>query len=351
MSGGVDSSAVALILKKEGYDVIGISMKLNDAKDSGKGRCCSLDDFRDARKVADILDIPYYVINMEEEFDERVVKSFVADYLEGRTPNPCILCNHEMKFDLLLAKALDLEADYLATGHYSKIDYDDKRKRYILKKGADKLKDQSYFLFSMTQEQLSRVLFPLASYHKKDIRKMLSEAGIKIADKAESQDICFIDDGGYSSYIERSVGIDNIKGGRIVSSNGTAIGKHDGIHRFTIGQRKGLGLSSHKRLYVLGFDHENRDVIVGEERGLLAGGLVANGINWLSIDAPDKKFKAYVKTRYSSEEHHSTLYPSDDGKVLIKFDLPQRAVTPGQAVVFYSADELLGGGWIERALN
>lgn len=350
MSGGVDSSAAVLMLKREGYDVIGVSMKLWEGS-GGKGRCCSLEDFRDARKVADILDIPYYVVNMQDEFRERVIDGFVDAYLRGETPNPCIACNQEMKFDLLLGKAADLGADCLATGHYARIDYDRKRERYVLRKGLDPSKDQSYFLFSMTQEQLSRVIFPLGRYRKEDVRSMLREEGIHIADKEDSQDICFVDEGGYSSFIGMTVDERAVKRGRIISREGEVLGEHGGIHSFTVGQRRGIGVPSDRRMYVLGFDHERNDIIVGDEQHLMVRGLVAINVNWLSIKGIEDKLDVKVKIRYSSSEHRATLLPGDDGKTVVEFDSSQRAVTPGQAAVFYNGDEVLGGGWIERALN
>ena len=352
MSGGVDSSAAALILKRQGYDVIGVSMKLLSDELSGKkGGCCSLEDFNDARRVADILDIPYYVLNMQKEFSERVIASFVSDYSLGKTPNPCILCNQEMKFDLLMKKAAQLGADYLATGHYARVDYDDERGRYILRKGLDATKDQSYFLFSMTQEQLSKTLFPVGSYCKDEIRDMLRDAGISIADKDESQDICFVDDGDYSSLIEKSKGKAGIKHGDIVSEDGEILGTHDGIHNYTVGQRRGLGISSLKRLYVLGLDLAGNRVIVGDEEGLLSGGLIATSPNWISVEGIKGELGASVKIRYSLNDHEAVLNLEDDGSVRVNFMERVRAVTPGQAVVFYNGDEVMGGGWIKGAIE
>ena len=352
MSGGVDSSAAALILKKEGYDVIGISMKLWDGVSSGKGKCCSLEDFRDARRVADILEIPYYVVNMQDDFKKRVVNNFVENYLAASTPNPCIMCNQEMKFDLLLKKVSELGAERLATGHYARIEHDKNKGRFLLKKGINKKKDQSYFLFSMTQEQLSRVLFPLGGYENKDdVRTLLREAGIQIAEKEESQDICFVDDKGYAAFIEGLMRDKNVKKGKIISPHGEVLGEHDGIHKFTIGQRRGLGIASNKRKYVIGFDHGSHDVILGDETGLMSKGLIARNINLISMENLKEKSRASVKIRYSENEHDCFLSPGDDGNILVEFDEPQRAVTPGQAVAFYDGDEVLGGGWIERAIK
>lgn len=352
MSGGVDSSAAALILKREGYDVVGISMKLWDVDDGRKKSCCSLEDFHDARRVAHKIGIPYYVVNMKKEFSERVIERFVSLYLGGETPNPCILCNEEMKFDLLLKKAEEVGVDFLATGHYARILYDGKRGRYILKKGVDGSKDQSYFLYSMTQAQMSKVLFPLGSYKKSRVRKIMKQAGIHIADKGESQDICFVDHNGYPAFIDRLASKEKIRKGRIVSETGRVLGRHEGIHRFTVGQRRGLGISSDKRLYVLGFDSENGDVVVGDSESLLAGGLIAKQVNWISFDVLKERKNVATKIRYSGRGSESTIYCNeDDNRVKVIFHSPQRAVTPGQAVVFYDDDEMLGGGWIERALN
>ena len=351
MSGGVDSSAVALLLKKEGFDVIGISMKLWDGP-SGKGRCCSLEDFRDARRVADIIDIPYYVVNMMDSFRDKVITNFVDNYLSANTPNPCILCNQEMKFDLLMKKASELGAQYLATGHYARIEQDEKSGRYLLKKGVDSKKDQTYFLFSMTQDELSKTLFPLGGYETKDdVRALLREANIQIAEKGESQDICFIDDDGYSNFIENEIDKEAVKKGNIVSVDGEVLGKHDGIHKYTIGQRRGLGVAAIKRQYVLGFNLETNDVILGDEEGLFSKGLIAKNCNFISFEKLSGDYKCAVKIRYSGNEWDCVISPCEDGKVSVQFDKPQRAVTPGQAVVFYNGDEVIGGGWIEKAIN
>lgn len=351
MSGGVDSSAAALILKKEGYDVIGISMKLWEGSSKARKSCCSLEDFRDARRVADMIGIPYYVVNMENEFLERVVNPFISNYMSGQTPNPCVLCNSEMKFDLLLEKAAHLGADYLATGHYAIIEYDARRGQYILKKGRDESKDQSYFLFSMTQKQLSRILFPLGNYVKDEVRAILRDAGITIADKEESQDICFVEDGNYSAFIDKNGAIHPSGKGKIISRNGEVLGEHEGIYRFTIGQRRGLGISSTRRLYVTGFDEKNNHVIVGDEEDLMSSGLIARDVNWVAMNGLDCEMEASVKIRYSHDDYKATLSSLDNGKIEVSFMDNQRAVTPGQAVVFFKEDEILGGGWIERALK
>jgi len=349
MSGGVDSSAAALILKNEGYDVIGISMKLWEGSSKARKSCCSLEDFRDARRVADIIGIPYYVVNMQNDFMERVIKPFISDYMEGKTPNPCVLCNSEMKFDLLIEKAAHLGADYLATGHYAIIERDESCQRYILKKGRDESKDQSYFLFSMTGEQLSKVIFPLGSYVKDEVREILRGARITIADKEESQDICFVEEGNYSAFIDKNSAVSPVKKGRIVSQWGEVLGEHEGIYRFTMGQRRGLGISSDRRLYVTGFDYKNNYVIVGDEEDLMSPGLIACNVNWISMEDLDREIEASVKIRYSRDDHKATLSPLGNGRVKVSFADAQRAVTPGQAVVFFRDDEILGGGWIEKA--
>ncbi len=351
MSGGVDSTAAACLLKKEGYEVIGLSMKLWEGEESDRrGKCCSLEDFRDARKVAEVLDIPYYVLNMKEAFMERVVRRFIGDYCEGKTPNPCILCNQEMKFNLLMEKAGELGFDLLATGHYAIIEYDEARGRCLLKKGVHKEKDQSYFLFSMTQDQLAHTLFPLGTYGSKDeVRDIVREAGLTLADKDESQDICFVDNEGYKSFIDSMVGEGDLKRGHILSEEGALLGEHDGIHGFTVGQRRGLGVSSKNRLYVHSFD--GSDVVVGKEQGLMARGLVAGEINWVSIDGIERKREASVKIRDNGKEEKAELNRQSDGSIVVEFETPQRAITPGQAAVFYDGEELLGGGWIKTVIH
>ena len=352
MSGGVDSSAAALLLKKQGWDVIGLSMKLWDAGQGGaKKKCCSIEDFRDARRVADALGTPYFVLNMKEEFKKRVIDNFISNYLAGRTPNPCALCNSEMKFDLLLKKARSLGAGYLATGHYARIEFDKTKKRFILRKGVDKGKDQSYFLFGMTQQQLAATLFPLGGMRKEEVRKMLRDEGIQIAGKHESQDICFVDTGRYPSFVEKTANEQGLKKGWIIDEKGEPLGRHNGLHNFTIGQRRGLGVSLGRRIYVSGFDAEKGDVFVGDEKCLSASGLIAEKINWIACERLSGSLDAKTRTRYGSVERNSTISPFNGGKVKVEFDRPERAVTPGQAVVFYHDDTVIGGGWIERALK
>ncbi len=348
MSGGVDSSVAAALLQEQGCEVIGMTMQIWDyanftAKQGDTfGTCCSLDDVHDARRVADGLGIPFYVVNFEEEFEKSVIDKFCDDYFSGRTPNPCVLCNQILKFETLLRRARELEADYLVTGHYARIRHDGEH--YHLCKGEDHSKDQSYFLFTLTQEQMQFVRFPLADITKDEVRQHAARLGLRVAEKPESQDICFVPDGDYVRFLEEQRGAGTMNGD-IVHVNGTVLGTHAGIYRYTIGQRRGLGLSWPEPLYVVALDAPNRRVIVGEKSHLSVTICRVGDLTW-SIPVPQEPFRTACRIRYRHQEVPATITPCADGSVDVCFDTPQQGVTPGQAAVFYDGDCVLGGGWI-----
>ena len=348
MSGGVDSSVAAALLKEQGYDVIGISMRLIGYEEGTErvGGCCSIDDLNDARRVADQLEIPFYVVNLENAFREKVIERFISEYISGRTPNPCVLCNQRLKFEILLNKARELEADYLATGHYARISFDESSKRYQLLKGVDPGKDQSYFLFTLTQEQLKSVLFPLGGMKKEEVRRLAQRYNLRVAEKVESQEICFIPDDNYSKFILEKASPDAVKPGDIVDGSGKVLGRHSGIHNYTIGQRKGLGISSVKPLYVIGFDLDKNQVIVGDEVDLYSDDLVANDVNWVSVPEPSGEIGVVVKIRYRHCGEDAVVKSIGPGRIKAAFNKAVKSVTPGQAAVFYDGDTVLGGGWI-----
>ena len=350
MSGGVDSSVTAALLRDEGHEVIGISMQVWDysrftgAEEGSFGTCCSLDDIHDARRVADQLGIPFYVVNFEEEFQRLVIEDFIGEYFLGRTPNPCVRCNQWIKFELLLKKARSLDADFLATGHYARVERD-AGGRFHLLKGVDKGKDQSYFLFTLTQEQLGHVLFPLGGLTKGDVRRMAAQFALRVAEKGESQEICFIPDNDYVRFIEEARGKGH-QAGDIVDSRGEILGSHEGVYRYTVGQRKGLGIAHPHPLYVLRVDAEKKEVVVGGKNELYREGLVARNVNW-TVPLPLSLIEATCKIRYRHHPVPCRIFPLPNGHVEVRFLEREKAVTPGQAVVFYDGDEVLGGGWIE----
>ncbi|MFQ5586838.1 MAG: tRNA 2-thiouridine(34) synthase MnmA [Thermodesulfobacteriota bacterium] len=351
MSGGVDSSVTAALLREEGCDVVGISMQLWDNSDGERGRpdsCCSLEDIHDARRVADAIDIPFYVVNLEEVFTREVVDYFVRDYLGGRTPNPCVKCNQVMKFELLMRKAIELEADFLATGHYARTDRKGKDGRYQLLRGIDRGKDQSYFLFATTQGQLSRLHFPLGGMTKGEVREYATRFGLKVADKGESQEICFVQNGTYQAFIEERGAHSTTSNGEIVDRSGKVLGLHRGIFNYTVGQRRGLGIGGGSPLYVLDIDAARNSIVVGSEEELLSDTLIAGDCNWITIEELRGPMMVETKIRYSREGSPSTVYPVEGGRVRVEFHEPQRAITPGQAAVFYQGELVVGGGWIER---
>ncbi len=359
MSGGVDSSAVAALLRAEGHPIVGLTLQLwNQRRLAGRegmpetvqGRCCSIDDVYDARRVAEQLDIPYYLVNAQERFEEEVVRPFVDEYLHGRTPIPCTLCNNHLKFDALLDTARGIGAERIATGHYARNRYDPERGRWVLSRPADRSKDQTYFLFGLTQEQLSRTLFPLGEMCKPAVRTMAAEHGLELAAKPDSQEICFIPGGSYSqflrAYLEEQGRELPESAGELVSAGGEVMGRHEGIHGFTVGQRKGLGLSAPEPLYVLKIHPDSQRVEVGPDAALYTRHLRANRLNWVSTASPQQPIRVAVKIRHRHEPAAATLECTGDDVVDVLFDDPQRAVTPGQSAVFYQGDEVAGGGWI-----
>lgn len=359
MSGGVDSSTVAALLKEEGHELVGLTLQLwNQRRLAGKegmpeqvqGRCCSLDDVYDARRVAESLQIPYYVVNQQERFEQDVVRPFVSEYLAGRTPIPCSLCNNHLKFDQLLITARQIGADLIATGHYARNEYDSARNRWILKRPLDSAKDQTYFLFGLTQEQLAHTLFPLGTYTKPQVREIAKDHGLALASKPDSQEICFIPGGDYKkfidAYLEEQEETLPDTSGQMVTTSGEVIGRHEGIHNFTVGQRKGLGLSSSTPLYVIQINSSSHSVTVGGEDDLLSPELRARQLNWISIPKLEKPMRVTVKIRHRHEPAWATIEPVGEDEVKAVFDEPQRAVTPGQSAVFYQEDEVVGGGWI-----
>jgi tRNA-uridine 2-sulfurtransferase len=353
MSGGVDSSAAAAILKESGHDVVGFSMQLWDhRRGSSEGsRCCSIDDLYDAREVAALLKIPYYVIDFQEEFERIVVRSFVEDYLNGLTPSPCILCNSRMKFDRLVRLAEEVQASHIATGHYARILYDEESGRRLLLEACDKNKDQSYFLFELSQSQLAKSMFPLGDMDKRQVRQIARRYNLPVAEKSESQEICFVPDGDYAAFIENHYsgsGITIPSEGLIVDCEGRVLGKHLGIHHYTIGQRRGLGLAHRKPLYVLKLIPEENKVVVGERSELGKTRCRVTRLNWISIGSLAEPLRVAAKIRSRHPKSPATIQPMKDGSVEVLFDSPQAAISPGQACVFYQGEQVVGGGWISR---
>jgi tRNA-uridine 2-sulfurtransferase len=359
MSGGVDSSTVAAMLRAEGQAVVGLTMQLwNQRRLAGHegmpeqvtGRCCSLDDVYDARRVAEHLGIPYYVVNHEERFERDVVRPFVAEYLSGRTPIPCSLCNNHLKFDQLLVVARQIGADCVATGHYARVEYDDARERWLLKRPTDRSKDQTYFLFGLTQEQLSRSLFPLGGMTKPEVRELARKHGLALAEKPDSQEICFVPGGDYKRFIDAYLAESGNAlpdtAGELVTTNGQVIGEHGGIHNFTVGQRKGLGVATGSPLYVIQINGAEKQVVVGGDEHLYSRTLRTKRFNLISTDDLREPMRVSVKIRHRHEPALAMIEKIADDEILARFEQPQRAVTPGQAAVFYDGDVVVGGGWI-----
>ena len=352
MSGGVDSSVAALLLHRQGFDVVGVTLRLwsverEDVPAASK-RCCSVEDVDDARRVCHAIGVPHYFLNFEREFQRHVIDYFVAEYDRGRTPHPCLACNDKIKFDFLLRRATFLDADFIATGHYGRVRAGTDG-RYELHKGIDASKDQSYVLFTLGQSELSRLLLPIGEYRKEDIRALAHEAGLPVADKPDSQEICFIPDDNYRKFVSDRV---RPKPGNLINLEGEVLGTHPGIQFFTIGQRRGLGLpgSTAQPLYVTRIDSETNEVVLGRHEDLLSSRLWASRVSYVSGMVPDGPTEVTAKIRYKAEGEDATIVPLSDDTAEVRFDEPQRAVTPGQAVVFYSADNILGGGYIETEI-
>lgn len=349
MSGGVDSSVTAALLLEQGYEVIGVTMQIWDTDRTEVGGehvgCCSLAAVEDARRVADKLGITYYVMNFRDVFEEKVIDYFTAEYLRGRTPNPCIACNRYVKFEALLDKALGLGAEYVATGHYARLGFSEEFGRYTVRRAADRRKDQTYVLYGLTQRQIAHTLMPLADYTKEQVRKMAADFGLAVADKAESQEICFVLDDNYRGFLQEKS--KDIKPGQFLNLKGEVIGKHKGIPFYTIGQRRGLGLAVGERLYVVKIDPENNAVTLGPEEAILGSDLIAGDINLILYDEITDPFEVEAQVRYNGRPAPATLTPLPEGDVKVHFHIPQRSITPGQAVVFYHDDYLVGGATIE----
>lgn len=353
MSGGVDSSVAAALLAEQGHDVIGVSMQLHDASEGDAraeaerafGTCCTIDDLYDARRVAHAIGIPHYIVNFETSFDRAVVDDFVREYAAGRTPIPCAHCNSEVKFAPLLERAQGLGAARLATGHYARIEHDGDG-RAVLKRGADPAKDQSYFLFSLTQEQLRQTIFPVGHLDKSAVRDVARRVGLRVADKPDSQEICFVPDGDYAAFIERQAP-ELAREGVITDRDGAVIGTHGGVHRFTIGQRKGLGLSSREPLYVLAIEPDRAAVVVGPRDALDRATLSASRVNWIDDEPPASWRAVTAQIRHRHRAATARVRAIEDARAELEFETPQTAITPGQAVVFYDGDVVLGGGWID----
>jgi len=348
MSGGVDSSVAAARLAEAGHEVIGLSMQLHDQRAGGDafGSCCSLDDLQDARRVARAIGIPHYVVNFEDRFRDTVVRDFVAEYAAGRTPIPCVRCNGDLKFAELVGRAAGFDAGWVATGHYARVEFDEDCRRYRLLRGADAGKDQSYFLFTLTQAQLAHALFPVGHLSKPEVRAEAARFGLGVADKPDSHEICFVTDGDAAGFVERQLPAAPA-GGDVVDAAGRVLGRHGGVHRFTVGQRRGLGLASTSPLYVLKLDADQRRVVVGPRESLGRDALTASNVNWIAGEAPSGPCRLSARIRHRHPDAPATVTPLDDRRASVRFDDPQVAVTPGQAVVFYDGEVVAGGGWID----
>jgi tRNA-uridine 2-sulfurtransferase len=352
MSGGVDSSVAAALVADEGHDVVGLSMQLYDQANGERsfGSCCSIDDLHDARRVAAAINIPHYILNFERQFEEQVIANFVREYHAGRTPLPCAHCNSDLKFSTLAERARGLGAEAVATGHYARVERSTESGRYLLRRAADPSKDQTYFLFSLTQDQLAVARFPVGGQAKDAVREYARRRGLPVADKPDSQEICFIPDHDYRAFVMRE-SPDAAREGTIVDESGRTMGTHEGVHRFTVGQRKGLGLAAGANaagtpLYVLALHPSERQVVVGPKASLERTRLTASGVNWI-FERPDEPLRVDAQIRHRHQAAPATVRAMDDGRADVVFDAPQVAITPGQAVVFYEGDLVAGGGWID----
>jgi tRNA-specific 2-thiouridylase len=347
MSGGVDSSVAAALLVEAGHDVVGLSMQLYDQREGREsfGSCCSLDDLYDARRVATSLGVPHYIVNFEEQFQATVVRNFVDEYAAGRTPIPCVHCNADLKFAHLMDRAVGFDAGAVATGHYARVVFDEDTRRYQLLRSADADKDQSYFLFSLTQDQLARAMFPVGALTKPEVRHHARRLGLLVADKPDSHEICFIPDGATADFVTRHLP-DAANEGEIVDSSGAVIGRHRGVHRYTVGQRKGLGVSGKTPLYVLRLEPADQRVVVGPREELGRADFRAKDVNWIAGAPPSGPARLTARIRHRHADAPATVTPEGDGFASVRFDEPQLAVTPGQAAVFYDGEVVMGGGWI-----
>jgi len=345
MSGGVDSSVAAALLAEQGHDVIGLSMQLYDQSGTQSfGSCCTLDDLHDARRVASARGFPHYIVNFERQFTDTVISNFVSEYTSGRTPIPCAHCNSDLKFATLLDRARGLGSDNLATGHYARVEQAADG-RFLLRRSLDPDKDQSYFLFSLTQDQLARAVFPVGTLSKPEVRAEAHRLGLMVADKADSQEICFVPNGDYATFVESRAA--TVRPGSIVNERGEQLAAHAGVHRFTIGQRKGLGVAAQTPLYVLKIDADSGDVMVGPRSALDRATFTASGVNWISREGSAAWIPATAQIRHRHRPASGRVRALDDGRAEFEFDEPQPAVTPGQAAVFYDDDVVIGGGWID----
>lgn len=353
MSGGVDSSLTAALLVRQGYEVIGATMQIWDKNvpdtDIENRGCCSLSAVDDARRVADKIGIPYYVLNFREMFEETVINYFVAEYGQGKTPNPCIACNRYVKFEGLLQKALALGAEYVATGHYARIEYDEQLGKYTLSKGIDHTKDQSYALYHLNQNTLKHFLMPLGDYTKVKTRELAAEFGLSVANKPESQEICFVPDDNYKGFLAEKAPA-SLQPGNIVDITGNIVGQHQGLPLYTVGQRKGLGIAAEKPLYVVKLDFATNQVIVGSNEDVFSSELIAEDLNFITIDQLEQPITVSAKIRYGLREGIAVVTPLPEGRVHVRFSEPQRAITPGQSVVFYDGDRVVGGGIIKSSV-